>query len=147
MKTAPVIGKPAKSAFEQALPQPMQDSNIVGEMSRLGTSIKNHVQSYYTASNESNELRVTGDDMLALVGARLHTSSHPAPTVYLGSHAGSTIAGIRFIIAWAILESIQLFKPAETTLLPPEVSRWLVEMDSESSNSGKFDFSAASIVC
>ncbi|KAK5165271.1 uncharacterized protein LTR77_009369 [Saxophila tyrrhenica] len=142
MKGPCVAATPAKSAIgtlDAALPQPMQDSDIKGEMSRLGTSIKNHVQSYYSGAPLSQDLSISAEQLFLVVGTDAPSSKRLYPrssSVRAGAPPSATVAVIRYIVGWTILQSIQLFDPTETNLLPLGLAKYLSSMVPEAREPG-----------
>lgn len=125
--------------METALPQPMQDSDIAGEMSRLGTSIKNYAQSYYVGGNYPRRESVTQDQLVQLVG-----DGRPPRAVNLGDGKSSTVGAVRYILAWTILESIESRDSGvRTALLPPDIALGLSVMRQDHDATGTSTITSA----
>lgn len=99
------------------LPLPLEDKAITGEISRIGNSIKNHVQSYYQMGRVSQGL-IDMDDIHA-IGSNQPISAGTLSTL-LGNSATREIA-LRFCIAWAVCSRMKPTDDPRATLLPVEV--------------------------
>lgn len=111
-------GSSLGSPVSAALPLPLEDKAITGEISKIANSIKNHVQSYYQNSRVSPGL-VDVDDIHA-IGVGQPISAGILSTL-LGNTATREIA-LRFCIAWAICSRMQPGADPKTSLLPQEVA-------------------------
>jgi hypothetical protein len=117
----------AQTSIDELLPMPVQDNDIRTEMRALGNGIKNHAQSYF-ASNNSTELPSPK--------VYQHLSTLLGPSCPFGAKALNgmisdpryRLAAIRFVLAWAIVQNIQMDGPPERTLLPPELAECMTTM-------------------
>ncbi|KAI4122381.1 MAG: hypothetical protein LQ338_005854 [Usnochroma carphineum] len=113
-----------EGAIERNLPQPAEDQALGGEMSRLRTSIKNHVQSYY----HTNGVRGSVDQAaLGIVAA----GNMPLIASTLGSllsNPSTRITAIRFCIAWVAISRIDYNCEPSRSFLPPEIASCLVSI-------------------
>jgi hypothetical protein len=99
------------------LPQPLEDKAISGDISKISSSIKNHVQSYYHNSRVSPGL-VDYDDLYALRPTL--PISVGTLTTLMGDPATREIA-LRFIIAWVLVSRMQPIEGSSQSLLPVEL--------------------------
>lgn len=111
-------GSSATSPVSAALPLPLEDKAITGEISKIANSIKNHVQSYYQNGRVSPGL-VDIDDIHAL-GTGQPISAGTLSTL-LGNTATREIA-LRFCIAWAVCSRMHPDSDPKASLLPQEVA-------------------------
>jgi hypothetical protein len=111
-------GSPVVPAHAGVLPQPLEDQAISGEISKISSSIKNHVQSYYHADRVSGAL-IDHDDFQAL-GSERPISDGTLSTL-LSNSATREIA-LRFCIAWVVCSRMQVGKDARSCLLPTEIA-------------------------
>ncbi|KAF2106558.1 hypothetical protein BDV96DRAFT_330258 [Lophiotrema nucula] len=125
-KTAAVVkaqsvesGSPISKVLDNALPQPSEDKAISGEIAKLESSVKNHVQSYYHNRSISPGL-LDLDDLHAL-GNNLPISTGTLSTL-LG-HPETRDIALRFVIAWVMISRMELYSDPDTTFLPPEIAR------------------------
>jgi hypothetical protein len=109
----------ATSLVEKALPQSADDKSIGGEMSRLWTLIRNHVQSYYQSDVTLTQIRHIDKGTLVLVGREIPIST--TSLVSLLSNPQTRIHALRFCISWVIMSRLELACEAESTLLPVEL--------------------------
>ena len=100
-----------------ALPQPLEDQAISGEISKIGNLIKNHVHSYYH-NRSVNPGLIDLDDIIAL-GQNLPISTGTISTL-LDNTAVREVA-LRFCIAFAIITRLQNYGNSLESLLPPEL--------------------------
>ncbi|KAL8974541.1 MAG: hypothetical protein Q9197_001219 [Variospora fuerteventurae] len=118
---APAAAAPAVTMIEKHLPQPAEDQALGGEMSRLRTSIKNHVQSYYH-TDAVRQGGVVDQAALALVAA----GNMPLIASTLGSllaNPATRVVAIRFCIAWVAISRIEQHNcEPSRSFLPPEVA-------------------------
>ncbi|KAF2269554.1 hypothetical protein CC78DRAFT_282382 [Lojkania enalia] len=112
-------GSPASQAILSALPQPLEDKAISGEVSKLSNLIKNHVQSYYHTGRIIP--RMLDLDDLQAFGSNLPISTGTLSTL-LGNSETREIA-LRFSIAWVLVSRIEYYDEMSATFLPPEVAR------------------------
>jgi hypothetical protein len=129
-------GNPAAAPVAGALPLPLEDKAVTGEISKISNSIKNHVQSYYQMGRVSPGL-IDLDDIHAL------GSSQPiAPgtlSTLLDSATTREIA-LRFCIAWVVCSRMQPGADSKTSLLPVELAGCMRKMTNERRGSpGKHD--------
>jgi len=101
------------------LPLPLEDKAITGEISKISSSIKNHVQSYYHV-DRVNAALLDLDDIQAM-GYDLPVSAGMISTL-LGNTATREIA-LRFCIAWVVCSRILPGTDSSTSLLPLEVAK------------------------
>ncbi|KAI4115369.1 MAG: hypothetical protein LQ341_007739 [Variospora aurantia] len=128
--TTSSLAPPAAAAvtmIEKHLPQPAEDQALGGEMSRLRTSIKNHVQSYYH-TDAVRRGGVVDQAALALVAA----GNMPLIASTLGSllaNPATRVVAIRFCIAWVAISRIEQHncEPGRS-FLPPEVAGCLMSI-------------------
>ncbi|KAF2865831.1 hypothetical protein BDV95DRAFT_454749, partial [Massariosphaeria phaeospora] len=112
-------GSPTSWAMDSGLPQPLEDRAISGEIAKISSLIKNHVQSFYHTGRVSPGL-VDIDDLQAL-GSDLPITPGMLSTL-LGNSATREIA-LRFCIAWVVVSHMQLNGDQDTTFLPPEIAK------------------------
>ncbi|EON62946.1 hypothetical protein W97_02172 [Coniosporium apollinis CBS 100218] len=122
--TTAVSAPPAASYVDKNLPQPLEDDAISGEMSRLRSSIKNHVQSYYHSSPVN--LGVINGAALGSLGNELPVPPASLEALIASPNTRQTI--LRFCIAWVIISRMGLESDFETTFLPPEVASCIQSM-------------------
>jgi hypothetical protein len=111
-------GSPNSSPVSGALPLPLEDKAITGEISKISNSIKNHVQSYYHTSRVNHGV-LDLDDIQA-IGHDLPISVGTLSTL-LGNSATREIA-LRFCIAWVVCTRIQSSADPEISFLPIELA-------------------------
>ncbi|KAL8732760.1 MAG: hypothetical protein Q9166_002541 [cf. Caloplaca sp. 2 TL-2023] len=117
---APVRG------IESNLPQPAEDQALGGEMSRLRTSIKNHVQSYYHTNNVGGSV-----DQVAL--GLIATGNMPLIASTLGSllsNPATRLMAVRFCITWTVISRIDHNCEPSLSFLPPEIASCLLSISS-----------------
>ncbi|KAI2488369.1 hypothetical protein Ptr902_02502 [Pyrenophora tritici-repentis] len=125
-QTIPLAGREHADAPTNALPQPLEDKAISGEISKISNAIKNHVQSYYHINRISpnlidhNDLHTLGSDLPISVGT----------LATLISNATTREVALRFIIAWVIVSKLQSSKDPAKSLLPTEIAPCLQMIDS-----------------
>lgn len=110
-------GSPPARSLDNGLPQPLEDGAIAGEISKISSLIKNHVQSFY--HHDRAGLGMLDLDDLQALGS-LPISPGTLSTL-LGNVDTREIA-LRFSIAWTIISRIQPSDNASTTFLPPEIA-------------------------
>ena len=110
----------ASAIVERALPQPPDDHTVGGEMSKLRTLIKNHVQSYY----HNGLLKSTSTDMgRAVMEVAAESMPISASTLTsLLSNPRTRIPALRFFLAWTIIQRLEPTCDLGRTFLPPEVA-------------------------
>jgi len=112
-------GSPNTSPISGTLPLPLEDKAIIGEISKVSNSIKNHVQSYYQMGRISQGL-IDLDDIHAL-GSGQPISAGTLSTL-LGNSATREIA-LRFCIAWVVCSRMLPGKHSVASLLPVEIAK------------------------
>ena len=122
---------PGSSAglIERHLPQPAEDRAIGGEMSKLKTLIKNHVQSYY----HMNAVRGGASSIDQTALGNVAAENMPLITSSLGSlmaNPSTRMVAIRFCIAWMAISRIDSASKPDITFLPPEVMSCVASMTS-----------------
>ncbi|KAF2836932.1 hypothetical protein M501DRAFT_978673 [Patellaria atrata CBS 101060] len=103
--------------IENTLPQPLEDNAISGEWSKISSSIKNHVKSYYNVGNSPTAIKSTTIDAL--------DKELPLPSSKLASLVSSPktrTPTLRLLIAWVIISRITLDSGPHATFLPPDVA-------------------------
>ncbi|KAH7079499.1 hypothetical protein FB567DRAFT_449551 [Paraphoma chrysanthemicola] len=111
-------GSPGASPISRALPLPLEDKAITGEVSKISNSIKNHIQSYYHTGRVSSgvldldDIHAIGDDMPISAGTL---------STLLGNTGTREIA-LRFCIAWVICTRIQTSATPSMSFLPAELA-------------------------
>jgi hypothetical protein len=127
-------GSSAASPMAGPLPLPLEDKAITGEISKISSSIKNHVQSYYQSGRVSSGL-IDLDDIHA-IGSHQPISAGTLSTL-LDNPATREIA-LRFCIAWVVCSRIQPASDPMMSLLPVEVAGYFRMMANErGGSSGK----------
>ncbi|KAH7413740.1 hypothetical protein DE146DRAFT_601416 [Phaeosphaeria sp. MPI-PUGE-AT-0046c] len=111
-------GSSVVSPVSAALPLPLEDKAISGEISKIANSVKNHVQSYYQNGRVSPGL-IDVDDIHA-IGDGQPISAGTLSTL-LGNTATREIA-LRFCIAWAVCSRMPPGADPKASLLPQEVA-------------------------
>ncbi|CAO1605258.1 hypothetical protein XANCAGTX0491_008780 [Xanthoria calcicola] len=112
--------------IERSLPQPAEDQALGGELSRLKTAIKNHVQSYYHANSVRG-----GVDQVAL--GLIATGNMPLIASTLGSLLSNPVTrmtAIRFCITWTVVSRIDQNCEPSLSFLPPEIASCLLSINS-----------------
>ncbi|KAL8865012.1 MAG: hypothetical protein Q9198_009515 [Flavoplaca austrocitrina] len=112
--------------IERNLPQPVEDQALGGEMSRLKTAIKNHVQSYY----HTNIVKGSVDQVAMGVIA---TGNMPLIASTLGSLLSNPVTrmtAIRFCITWTVVSRIDQNCDPNLSFLPPELATCLLSISS-----------------
>jgi hypothetical protein len=107
-----------------ALLPPIHDRSIVGDFSRLGTSIKNHAQSFYSANST---LTSTAIDISTAPRIAALFESHPQldykDIVALLNNPHFRVTGVRIALISVIAKGLDPGCEVEWTLLPPEFAR------------------------
>lgn len=124
-------GAPFSQLIENSLPQPLEDKAISGDVSKLSTLVKNHVQSYYHTGRVSPGILDITD--LQALGGDMPISSGMLSTLLANSSTREM--ALRFVIAWVVVARIQSSSDPRNTFLPPEVSQLLYSLSSD--NRGK----------
>lgn len=128
---SPEPDRPTTKVLDRAtagysLPQPSGDHAIDGELSRLGTLIKNYVQSYYLTAAPDMEIDKVGQAAMEALGQDLPVM---IPTLAkLLSNQSTRIRAIRFCVAWMLTSKIELNCDPDSTFLPPEISSCMGSM-------------------
>jgi hypothetical protein len=125
--TSVASASPVVQAMENSLPQPLEDSAISGEISKISNAIKNHVQSFYHSGPVSPGL-LDLDDLRGL-GENLPMSTGTLSTL-LGNSDTREIA-LRFCIAWVAVFRMQPHALPSATFLPPEIAECFLSMTFE----------------
>jgi len=123
------VGVGAVGAIDSKLPPPMQDRDIEGQFSRIGTAIMNHAQSYF-APGSAQQSRNLDAAAVAQLDRALGPSSpiNGQTLASMLSNPRSRVAAARFLLGWTILESIRPTTMPEYTLLPPELAECMQTM-------------------
>ena len=108
----------ATRTVENNLPQPLEDNAIAEAISKIGNSIKNHVQSYYHSARVSAD--AVNLDALQALGDGLPTSIGTLNTMLADPTTRET--ALRLCIAWVVVSRIQFGGDPRITFLPPEVT-------------------------
>jgi hypothetical protein len=119
-------GNPLQSGANTVLPQPLEDQAIAGEVSKIGSLIKNHVQSYY--HNKPVTPGLMDHDDLAALGRSLPISAGTLNTLL--DNTGTREIALRFCIAWAIVKRLQNYGNPSESFLPPEMCAPMREISS-----------------
>ena len=115
----------AAATIQNSLPQPEEDQAISGEMSRLRTLIKHHVQSYYhSASLEVSKMTAAKANVTSL-GMFTHGQLSTSRLNSLLLNPKTRLATIRYCLAWTMMSRIQFTCPSDISFLPLEVSIWM----------------------
>jgi hypothetical protein len=139
----PILGALSKGSsnstlrtIENNLPLPLEDNAISGDVTKLSTLIKNHVQSYYHESSVPPDT-VTLDAFQAL-GNNLPISVGTLGTLL--ANPTTREVGLRFCIAWVIVARINPKGDPTATLLPPEIVHCMLSMTAlDGKPQGKLD--------
>lgn len=125
---APLAKAMPTTTVERALEPPMQDSDILNNMQRLGTAIKNYAQSYCTTAsgNLAGGASVDAERLASLLGS--NAPVQPQRLATLLASAQSRTAAVRFLIAWTVVPGTG--DMAAISLLPPELARSLAVIHS-----------------
>lgn len=116
----------ASAVVERALPQPPDDHTVGGEMSKLRTLIKNHVQSYY----HNGLLKSTSTDIGRAV-TEVAAESMPISASTLTSllaNPRTRMPALRFYLAWTVIQRLEPTCDLGRSFLPPEVAGCLKAM-------------------
>lgn len=119
-------GRTVLTPFTRELPLPLEDKAITDDISKINSSIKNHVQSYYHADRVDPAL-IDHNDIFAIA------TDMPISTGILNTlleNASTREIGLRFSVAWAILSRTRDPRSSKYTLLPPEIARCYQNMSS-----------------
>ena len=110
------------------LPLPMQDRGIIEEFSRLGSSIKNHAQSFYGGINAhaSTTIKIPPTSHIAMLFEN-HLYSDK-DIVALLREPRSRVMAVRIVLISAILRGIDSSCTAEWMLLPPEIASCMTKI-------------------
>lgn len=116
----------ASAIVERALPQPPDDHTVGGEMSKLRTLIKNHVQSYY----HNGLLKSTSTDIdRAVTEVAAENMPISASTLTsLFANPRTRMPALRFYLAWTVIQRLEPTCDLGRTFLPPEVAGCLKSM-------------------
>jgi hypothetical protein len=107
---------------------PMQDRSIMEEFSRLGSSIKNHAQSFYGGINAhaSTTTKISPAPHIAMLFENQLYSYNDI--VALLREPRSRVMAVRIVLISAILKGIDSSCPAEWMLLPPEIASCMTKI-------------------
>lgn len=111
---------------DRNLPQPAEDQALGGEMSRLRTSIKNHVQSYYHTNSVPGSVDQAALGLVAAGNMPLIASTLAS----LLSNPMTRVTAIRFCIAWVAISRVDQYCEPSRSFLPPEIASCLVSIAS-----------------
>jgi hypothetical protein len=100
------------------LPLPLEDKAISGEVSKIASSIKNHIQSYYHA-DRVNAAFLDLDDIQAISGS-LPVSVETLSTLL--SNATTREIALIFCVAWVVCSRVLPGVDSKATLLPLEIA-------------------------
>ncbi|KAL9626154.1 MAG: hypothetical protein Q9204_007537 [Flavoplaca sp. TL-2023a] len=112
--------------IERNLPQPVEDQALGGEMSRLKTAIKNHVQSYYHTNSVKGSVDQVALGVIAMGNMPLIASTLGS----LLSNPVTRMTAIRFCITWTVISRIDQNCNPNLSFLPPEVATCLLSISS-----------------
>lgn len=110
------------------LPLPMQDRSIIEEFSRLGSSIKNHAQSFYGGINAhaSTTTKKSPASHIAMLFENHLYSDKDIVALLREPHF--RVMAVRIVLISAILKGIDSSCPAEWMLLPPEIASCITKI-------------------
>jgi hypothetical protein len=106
------------SNIDRLLPQPAEDDEIIGGLSKIRDGIKNHVQNYYHNSPVSSKM-IDESNLLELSKAT-KLSTHEILTLLL--NPATRILTIRLLLAEMILSRCVGGSDGQSSFLPSEVS-------------------------
>lgn len=132
--------------IDALLPSPLQDRDIESEFSRLGTAINNHARSYFGNGSSSKSLQTDSGIvkcLSSLLGTKSPLESNKLAAIL--SNPRSRTAGVRYLLAWAILDRSKTTTPREVTLLPPEIVELVQTFDTASDVSSSIQISSTVI--
>ncbi|KAL8919380.1 MAG: hypothetical protein Q9172_005011 [Xanthocarpia lactea] len=112
--------------IERSLPQPAEDQALGGEMSRLKTAIKNHVQSFYHTNSVPGSIDQVALGLIAMGNMPLIASTLGS----LLSNPVTRMTAIRFCITWTAVSRIDLNCEPSLSFLPPEIASCLLSISS-----------------
>lgn len=121
--SSPDVSSPV-GLIERNLPQPAEDQALGGELSRLGTAIKNHVQSYYHTNNVVGSVDQAALGVIAAGNMPLIASTLAS----LLTNPTTRLTAIRFCIAWVAISRIDPSCEPSRSFLPPEIAGCLVSI-------------------
>ncbi|KAL8816328.1 MAG: hypothetical protein Q9223_004642 [Gallowayella weberi] len=128
---SPDLSSPGRM-IEQSLPQPAEDQALGGELSKLRTAIKNHVQSYYHTNSVRGSV-----DQVAL--GSIATGNMPLIASTLGSLLSNPVTrmtAMRFCISWTVISRIEQNCEPSQSFLPPEIASCLFSINSTRDDPG-----------
>lgn len=122
-KVAPLIPQSMPlhaGSLDALLPPPIQDRTIVGDFSKLGTSIKNHAQSFYSA-HDTLTSSATDTSAQSRIAALLdcHPQVGYREIAALLHNPDTRTTGVRVALISAIVKGLDPGCGIERTLLPP----------------------------
>ena len=112
--------------IERSLPQPAEDQALGGEMSRLKTAIKNHVQSFYHTNSVPGSVDQVALGLIAMGNMPLIASTLGS----LLSNPVTRMTAVRFCITWTAVSRIDLNCEPSLSFLPPEIASCLLSISS-----------------
>ena len=120
---------PSHTTLETLPASPCLDDNLVAMFTQLNASIANYAQRYMSI-DRSPQLSAkevpTYQTVEDLLGPNSPVNCRRMVTLLHNDQTRA--AGIRRIIAWSILQNINISGAPETTLLPPEISECMSSM-------------------
>lgn len=122
--SSPDLSSSPAGFIERNLPQPVEDQALGGELSRLGTAIKNHVQSYYHTNNIVGSVDQAALGVIAAGNMPLIASTLAS----LLTNPTTRLTAIRFCIAWVAISRIDPSCEPSRSFLPPEIAGCLVSI-------------------
>jgi hypothetical protein len=108
----------AATPMSDLMPLPLEDKAVSGEISKIASSIKNHIQSYYHA-DRVNAAFLDLNDIQAM-GSNLPVSVETLSTSL--SNAATREIALRFCVAWVVCSRILPGAGSKSTLLPLEIA-------------------------
>jgi hypothetical protein len=118
------------------LPQPLSHSNLIAEMSQLGTKIKNHAANFYTNREVDIRILELEEDVLSKLGLdQLHRSR--LLDMLSSGEGREREEAIRYIIAQKIFTCIQINGDPNTSFLPSDIMRLQRNMEVSTAGDGK----------
>jgi hypothetical protein len=110
--------------LEGGLPQPLEDKAIADEITKISSSIKNHVHSYYHTQRVSSGLLDLND--LQRLGGGLPVSIDTLSTLL--NNSDTRDIALRFCIAWVAVSRMHVYGNSTTSFLPPEIASCVKSM-------------------
>lgn len=116
----------AVAIVERALPQPADDQALGGEMSKLRTLIKNHVQSYYHYRHTQESVDSVNFNEMEVAGRKSPIST--STLISLLANSKTRFSALRFYLSWITLQRIEPTCDPNRSFLPPEIARFLISV-------------------